>query len=205
MERELADREAMLQLLRFHLHRAQHRMVHMDNKHRTERSFYNGDWVYVKLQLYRQNSVEKRSHNKLNSIYYGPYRILDKVGKVSYMLELPEHSQVHRTFHVSKLRKSVKEEQQITTTLPGIQVASRGPEFILDRRMVKRGNGATTKVLVQWKDSTPKAATWEFVSIFKPSIFIAPLKTRMSRRGKRDAWKITNRGVTSKEDEWARQ
>nr|GEZ09529.1 putative reverse transcriptase domain-containing protein [Tanacetum cinerariifolium] len=43
---------------------------------------------------------------KLNLIYVGPFKILDKVGTVSYKLELPQElSRVHNTFHVSDLKK----------------------------------------------------------------------------------------------------
>lgn len=79
----------------------------------------------MKLQLYKQSSVEERSHNKLSPIYYGPYYIIDKVGDVAYKLDLPEHSEVHPTFHVSKLRKSVKEGQQTSTALPGRTIAAK--------------------------------------------------------------------------------
>ncbi|MCI70747.1 hypothetical protein A2U01_0092010, partial [Trifolium medium] len=39
---------------------------------------------------------------------------------------------------------------------------TRIPESILDRKMVKRGRAAATKVMVQWKDTPPEMATWEY-------------------------------------------
>lgn len=36
------------------------------------------------------------------------------------------------------------------------------PEAILDRKMVKRGRVATTKVLIKWKGLPVEHATWEF-------------------------------------------
>ncbi|GKD70331.1 putative reverse transcriptase domain-containing protein [Tanacetum coccineum] len=43
---------------------------------------------------------------KLNPRYVGPFRVLAKVGKVAYKLELPQElSRVHHTFHVSNLKK----------------------------------------------------------------------------------------------------
>lgn len=38
----------------------------------------------------------------------------------------------------------------------------REPEEILDRKMVKRGRIADTKVLIKWKNSPKELATWEF-------------------------------------------
>ncbi|KAG7564023.1 Retrotransposon gag domain [Arabidopsis suecica] len=53
-----------------------------------------GDYVYVKLQPYRQNSVVLRSNQKLAPKYFGPYKIIDKCGVVAYKLDLPTSSQM---------------------------------------------------------------------------------------------------------------
>lgn len=63
--RSLQKRKNMLLLLNFHLMRAQHRMKQMADQHFTERDFDIGDFVYVKLQPYRQQSVVLRRNQKL--------------------------------------------------------------------------------------------------------------------------------------------
>lgn len=45
VDKLLIDREAILQLLKYHLARAQSRMQQMANKHRTDREFHIGDLV----------------------------------------------------------------------------------------------------------------------------------------------------------------
>nr|GEX56546.1 putative reverse transcriptase domain-containing protein [Tanacetum cinerariifolium] len=48
---------------------------------------------------------------KLNPRYVGPCKVLEKIGKVSYNLELPEElSRVHNTFYVSNLKKCHADE-----------------------------------------------------------------------------------------------
>ncbi|KAD6796213.1 hypothetical protein E3N88_07109 [Mikania micrantha] len=48
---------------------------------------------------------------KLAPRYVGPFKILERIGKVAYKLELPpELSNVHSTFHVSNLRKCLADQ-----------------------------------------------------------------------------------------------
>ncbi|GJR26645.1 hypothetical protein Tco_1102877, partial [Tanacetum coccineum] len=48
---------------------------------------------------------------KLNPRYIGPFKILAKVGTLSYRLELPEQlSRVHSIFHVSNLKECFVDE-----------------------------------------------------------------------------------------------
>jgi hypothetical protein len=65
------------------------------DKKRSERSFQIGNMVYLRLQPYVQASLAPRSHHKLCLKYFGPYKVLAKVGTVAYKLELPPSSTIH--------------------------------------------------------------------------------------------------------------
>jgi hypothetical protein len=67
----------MLQLIKDNLKKSQHMMVQLANKKRSERIFKIGDWAYLKLQPYRQNSIAQRKSQKLAAKYFGPYQITE--------------------------------------------------------------------------------------------------------------------------------
>lgn len=59
--------------------------LYADRK-RSERTFSVGDWVYLKLQKYRQATARGSVDHKLAALYYGPFQINQKIGEVDYKL-----------------------------------------------------------------------------------------------------------------------
>lgn len=160
----LQERENMILILKFHLLCAQHRMQQNADLHHTDRSFDFGDYVFVKLQPYRQKSVVIRGNQKLSPKYFGPYKILDTCGKDAYKLELPATSSVHPVFHVSQLKEFVG-NVSVATQLPaqGVDVLIREPELIIERKMVQRQGRAVTMILLKWVNEPVEEATWEYL------------------------------------------
>jgi hypothetical protein len=54
----------------------------------TELHFQEDEWVYLRLQPYRQLSIAWCHNLKLSPRFYGPFQILQKVGTVAYHLHL---------------------------------------------------------------------------------------------------------------------
>jgi hypothetical protein len=69
----LTTKEEVIQRVRTHLQLAQNRMTIIANRKRSDRSFEIQDYVYLKLQPYRQQSTSFRASQKLAAKYYGPY------------------------------------------------------------------------------------------------------------------------------------
>nr|GFA65399.1 putative reverse transcriptase domain-containing protein [Tanacetum cinerariifolium] len=91
-----------------------------DLKHKPM-EFQIGDMVMLKVLPWK-GVVRFGKRGKLNPIYVGPFKVLDKVRTIFYKLELPQEvSRVHNTFHVSNLKKCHADEP-LAVSLDGLHV-----------------------------------------------------------------------------------
>ncbi|GJR43824.1 putative mitochondrial protein [Tanacetum coccineum] len=128
---------------------AQDKMKNQADKHRTDRSYEVGDWVYLKLQPYRK--VRQNPYHRLSAKYYGPFLVCAKVGQVAYELHLPSDSLIHPVFHVSQLEKC-----------KGL-VLERGisPQVEKDGLLYVQPMAISDKKLVHWSNYDADGATWK--------------------------------------------
>ena len=171
MNEWLSQREEVFALLRKKLLKAQERIKNIADGHRRDHNFNIGDWVLVKLRLYRQTTVAGSTHSKLAKRFYGPFRIVEKLGPVAYKLALPEYSCIHPVFHCSLLKPFIGSLASTqTTNLPPSAVDNQlvpTPLAILGHKTVPTDTGPQELVLVQWKDLHPDEASWEDWSTLK--------------------------------------
>lgn len=62
---------------------AQDRMKMQANKHRMDWQFAVGDWVFLRLQLFKQMTMHKKL-GILRPKFYAPYKVLERIGEVAY-------------------------------------------------------------------------------------------------------------------------
>ena len=72
----LCQRVVVLATLKGHLVAAQEKMKFQVDKHRQDRSFNVGDWVYLRLQPYRQKTLAYKGKWKMSPRFFGPFQIL---------------------------------------------------------------------------------------------------------------------------------
>ncbi|GKE50365.1 hypothetical protein Tco_1481623 [Tanacetum coccineum] len=103
--------------------------------------FQVGDKFMLKVSPWKE-VVRFGKRGKLNPIYVGPFKVLEKVGFVAYKLELPDElSRVYNMFHVSNLKKCYADEP-LVVLLDGLHFDDKlhfveEPVEIMDRE-VKR-------------------------------------------------------------------
>ena len=161
----LKDREETFQCIRKKLLKAQAQMKKFVDMKRRDMSYQPGDWVLLKFRPRRQSSVKDHpgEHGKLANRFYGPFKVLERVGSVAYRLELPENARVHPVFHCSVLKLFQGPlESETPAQLPDQFLQDQpliSPLSILDYRRLTPAD--PWQVLVQWKGLTPDDTTWE--------------------------------------------
>ncbi|GJZ44771.1 ty3-gypsy retrotransposon protein [Tanacetum coccineum] len=160
----LQSRQTILTQLHTNLQRAQLRMTNQANLKRSDVQFDVGDWVFLKLQPYRQSSLAHRKSNKLARRFYGPFQIAARVGKVAYRLDLPSEAKIHDVFHVSLLKRCVGDPLPAHSPLPSHFINTQplmNPENVIGYRTILQNGSSVRQVLVHWEGQSTTDATWE--------------------------------------------
>ena len=127
--------------------------------------FTVGDEVLLKVSS-TKGVVHFGTRGKLSTRYIGPYMITARVGALAYHLHLPKSmSGVHPVFHVSMLKKYLKDlEQKIDAEPVIIQqdlTTECHPVRILDFSDRVMRNRTINYVKVLWTNQSEREATWE--------------------------------------------
>ncbi|KAJ0939621.1 putative nucleotidyltransferase, Ribonuclease H [Helianthus annuus] len=135
------------------------------NKRRKPLEFEVNDRVMLKVSPWK-GVVRFGKRGKLNPRYVGPFKILERIGKVAYRLELPaELGNVHDVFHVSQLKKCLVDE---TLVVPFQELKLddklqfvEEPIEIMDREVKVRKHSRIPIVRVRWNSRRGPEFTWE--------------------------------------------
>ncbi|GJZ29848.1 putative reverse transcriptase domain-containing protein [Tanacetum coccineum] len=135
------------------------------NIRRKPLEFQVGDRVMLKVSP-RKGVIQFGKRGKLNPRYIGPFKILKRVGPVSYTLELPkELSNIHNTFHVSNLKKCLSDES-LVIPMKELRLDDKlnfveEPVEIIDREVKQLRPSRIPIVKVRWNSKRGAEFMWK--------------------------------------------
>ncbi|KAK1408323.1 hypothetical protein QVD17_39992 [Tagetes erecta] len=151
--------------IRDNLLAARSRQKSYADKRRKPLEFNVGDLVLLKVSPWK-GVVRFGKKGKLAPRYVGPFKILERIGKVAYRLDLPQElNNVHPTFHVSNLKKCLSDEG-LQIPLDDIRVDEtmhfiEKPIEIMDREIKQLKRSRIPIVKVRWEGKRGAEFTWE--------------------------------------------
>lgn len=102
-----------IRVIRERLFAAQSRQKSYIDQRRRELEFHIGEHIFLKVSPLK-GIMRFGRKEKLSSRFIGPFKILRKMGEVAYELALPpDLSHVHNVFHVSMLRKYMRNPSHV--------------------------------------------------------------------------------------------
>ncbi|GKE51081.1 putative reverse transcriptase domain-containing protein [Tanacetum coccineum] len=141
------------------------------NIRRKPKVFHVGDKVMLNVSPWK-GVVCFGKWGKLNPRYVGPFKVIKRVGTVSYKLQLPQQlSRVHNIFHVSNLKKCLSNES-LVIPLEELRVDDKlhfveEPTEVMDREIKQLKMSRIPIIKVRWNSKQCPEFTWEREDQFK--------------------------------------
>ncbi|KAI3815298.1 hypothetical protein L1987_14960 [Smallanthus sonchifolius] len=135
------------------------------DKRRKPLEFQVGDLVLLKVSPWK-GVIRFGKKGNLAPRYVGPFKILERIGKVAYKLELPPSlGNVHPTFHISNLKKCLADEN-LHIPLEDVRIDEtmhfvEKPVEIMDREVKQLERSRIPIVKVRWESKRGPEFTWE--------------------------------------------
>ena len=131
------------------------KMAKHANKKRSEGpDLRKGGMVY----LLRKNIKTKRPSDKLDHTKLGPFKIQDKLGPVTFRLELPKGMRIHPVFHISLLEPA---PDNARTGPIHIDEETQEPLYEVDKIMGHKEAPDGRHYLIHWQGYQHSEDTWE--------------------------------------------
>jgi hypothetical protein len=170
------------------LSNAQQRQKQYADRHRRDAQFEVGEQVLLSTKYIKGRYGRK----KLDKRFIGPFKILERIGEVSYRLDLKQLNdklKIHDVIHISNLRKFYRTDKQHEHIHIDIDLASDIDEFkeytkteapniidnnmniakecILDCRAINQNNQYQIQYLIKYKHKNIQESEWKSVNKLK--------------------------------------
>lgn len=146
---------------------------HYDRAHQ-QLSFEVNDLALLRLHKGYKIPATKGIITKLTQQFVGPFRVIERIGRLAYRLDITSHWKVHPVFTIAQLEPYVTGdpfERHLPAQPADLHAEQQPlrasdsvawiPDRVLKKRTIKRGRGVITEYLLRWKGRGPEHDQWK--------------------------------------------
>jgi hypothetical protein len=138
--------------------------IYYDQKHKPV-EFKRGDKVYITLAKGGEPGYRLPAalSGKLSERRVGPFKILERIGKLAYKLELPSTWKIHPVISIAHLERHEHDEHGRTVPPPPPDIVDGNEEWEVKEVVRKRYNKRRKRweYNIKWKNYGTEHNTWE--------------------------------------------
>lgn len=158
----IANMEEALEDAKACLHEAQLRMQSRANLHRRHVHYGIGDFAWLNAKHFRQKFGGSK---KLMHRWYGPFKVLQRIGDNACELELPPQMLIHDTINVNLLKPYIFKEGEATHIAPPALLPDGSVQDEVESIIEHQGTGKNRQFLLKWSDNA--MPTWHIEADLK--------------------------------------
>ncbi|WVZ93414.1 hypothetical protein U9M48_039394 [Paspalum notatum var. saurae] len=121
VDQQLKEWDEFLVEIRDRLEQAQQTQKAQHDRGHREVIFTPSQWVWLRLLHRPAASMDIRGRGKVGPRFYGPFKVLERVGNVAYRLQPQPSAKLHKVFHVGLLKPYSGPEPTQPSTLPPVR------------------------------------------------------------------------------------
>ena len=130
--------------------------IYYDKNHKLM-EFNVGDKVMFNLKDFNIAGV---CSDKLGPKRIGPFSVTKRIGRLAYVLDLPDTYKMHNVFSIAKLEKATSDD--LAHSRPPGQVEEAEAEYFeVKSILAQRTKSCTLQYLIKWKDYGDESNSWE--------------------------------------------
>jgi hypothetical protein len=117
--------------------------------------------VYLRLAKGIHGGYRLADSSTLSVIKQGPFKVLRRIGKLAYELELPKHIKIHPVISVAHLEPATEDPYHRPHPPPGPILVEGNEEYVVKNIIGHEERGNQLFYRIHWEGYQKEEATWE--------------------------------------------
>ena len=122
-----------------------------------------GDKLWINRSLFKDVYAKSQESDKLSARRFGPFQIVELIGKNAVRVDLPDNLKIHDVIHVMHTVPYYEQPGDIVDSVPSIPEpisTDEGNEYVVEKVLKHKKRGRGYSFLALWKGYPTHEAEW---------------------------------------------